>query len=78
MNDNLRNYPLPDRIVAELHRADRLAAWLDMHGHPAPSEIDVDKSAMAHIHAIVHKLSHGCMGAQSVHWNGRHITSLAA
>ncbi len=74
MNHNLRHYPLPERIVRNLQRADALAMHMHRTGQQIPEDITVSASDFATANRIVRAFAGD---AHDVSWNGRKLSVAA-
>lgn len=73
MTDNLRLYPLPEKIVSTLNRVDATAARMARAGDVVPDVIALPRKEFEQVDIIVRHISRNRSSAQQVTWNGRHL-----
>lgn len=73
MNDNLKSYPLPDKLVAMLSKVDELAQNRARRGLPVPAVIALDDGDFDTVDEVVRRASGERITAWKVQWNGRQL-----
>lgn len=69
--DNLKQYPLPPRLVAYLREVDACAQRMARHGERVDAVITLSDSDYARVDESVRTASNGRFRAATVQWNGR-------